>query len=522
MRGDGDKPMSKTSNVELLQKIIADQRAIIQTVTGKPAEATPQSWALYKEVQEYYDKGMRVPDDITLLLCDDNWGNVRKLPIAGQPPRPGGYGLYYHEEYVGAPRNYKWINTNQISRIWEELHLAKANGVDHIWIVNVGDIKPLEYPTQFFLDYAWDPEAIPANRIPDYARRWASDQFGPAHAADIADILGQYTRFNARRKPELITPNTYSLTHYHEWETVVDDYNRLADKAKAIGHQLPAEYQDAYFELVLYPVLACANLNELYFALAQNRRQDARDLFDKDSLLSLTYNRDIAHGKWPHMMDQTHIGYTRWQEPPRNTLLAFNPINPDTTTSLTTYRPNSPAPTPPASFKGFIETDGYISIEAEHYTNAIENTGITWQTIPDYGRTLSGMQAMPVTAPPLTPEKNSPHLEYEVYLTDTGTIRVQAYCSPILEFHNTPIHYAIAFDDETPQLVDLGKNKWDQMVSDNITIKTTEHHITQPGPHVLKFYFVDPGPVLQKLIIDAGGAQPCYLGPPESPHFDQR
>src|SRR5579863_817577 len=119
MRGDGDKPMEERSNISLLEKIVADQRAIIAGVTGKDPSSTPQSWALYKEVQDYYDKGMRVPDDITLLLCDDNWGNVRKLPIPGEKPRSGGYGLYYHFDYVGGPRNYKWINTNPLPRAWE-------------------------------------------------------------------------------------------------------------------------------------------------------------------------------------------------------------------------------------------------------------------------------------------------------------------------------------------------------------------------------------------------------------------
>ena len=119
MRGDGDKPMEEGSNIALLEKIVADQRQILQEVTGKDPATIPQSWALYKEVQDYYDKGMRVPDDVTLLLCDDNWGNVRKLPQAGEKPRGGGYGMYYHFDYVGGPRNYKWLNTNPLPRIWE-------------------------------------------------------------------------------------------------------------------------------------------------------------------------------------------------------------------------------------------------------------------------------------------------------------------------------------------------------------------------------------------------------------------
>src|SRR3972149_715521 len=181
--GGGGEPMSEDANIALLERIVKDQRQILGEVTGKDVTTIPQMWALYKEVQEYYDKGMRVLDDVTLLLCDDNWGNIRKLPKPGEKPRPGGYGIYYHFDYVGGPRNYKWLNTNQISRVWEQMHLAYEHGADRLWIVNVGDIKPMELPTEFFLDYAWDPEAWPADRLGEYTRLWAAEQFGNEHAA---------------------------------------------------------------------------------------------------------------------------------------------------------------------------------------------------------------------------------------------------------------------------------------------------------------------------------------------------
>src|SRR5450631_2900565 len=168
MRGDGDKPMTEGSNIALLERIVHDQREIISGVTHKPVSATPQLWALYKEVQDYYDKGMTVPDDVTLLLCDDNWGNIRKLPKLTDALRAGGYGIYYHFDYVGGPRNYKWLNTNQISRVWEQMHLALQYGVDHIWIVNVGDIKPMEFPISFFMDYAFNPDKWNAANIANY------------------------------------------------------------------------------------------------------------------------------------------------------------------------------------------------------------------------------------------------------------------------------------------------------------------------------------------------------------------
>ena len=214
MRGDGDKPMTEGSDIALLEKIVADQRKIIADVTGKDPSKTPQMWALYKEVQDYYDKGMRVPDDVTLLLCDDNWGNIRKLPKLNEPPRKGGYGIYYHFDYVGGPRNYKWLNTNPISKTWEQMHLAYEYNAKQVWIVNVGDLKPMEFPISFFLDYAWSPDKWPAKRLGEYTRLWAAQQFGPQHAGEIADILTLYTKYNGRRKLELLDQNTYSLINY--------------------------------------------------------------------------------------------------------------------------------------------------------------------------------------------------------------------------------------------------------------------------------------------------------------------
>ena len=331
MRGDGDMAMSPGTNVALLEKIVADQRQIIADVTGKPITKTPQVWALYKEVQDYYDNGMRVPDDVTLLLCDDNWGNIRKLPRTDAKPRSGGYGIYYHFDYVGGPRNYKWLNTNPLPRIWEQMHIAYEYGVDRIWLVNVGDLKPMELPISFFLNYAWNPDKFPAERLPEYAIQWATEQFGTEHANEIAEMLDLYTKYNGCRKPELLSPETYSLNNYQEAEKIVDDYKQLAKKAEALGTELPAKYKDAYYELVLHPVTACANLNELYFAAAKNKQaadqgrattndwaEKVKALFQKDADITNYYHTGLANGKWDNIMAQTHIGYTYWQQPEKN------------------------------------------------------------------------------------------------------------------------------------------------------------------------------------------------------------
>jgi hypothetical protein len=339
MRGDGDEPMSEDANVALLEKIVKDQRAIIAREVDPDVTKVPQLWALYKEVQDYFEKGMRVPDDMTLLWCDDNWGNIRRPPTPAERGRAGGAGLYYHFDYVGGPRSYKWVNVTPLPKVWEQMHLAWKYGADRIWIVNVGDLKPMEVPTEFFLCYAWNPARWPAERLPEYLTLWAEREFGKEHAADIADIVAKYAKYNGRRKPEQLEPGTYSLVNYNEAERVVTEYKAIAERAERIHASLPAAQRDAFFQLVLYPAKAGAIVNELYATAALNRRHAAqgrastnaladrvRELFRADAELKRRYHHDIAGGKWNHMMSQNHLGYTGWDQPTRNVMPAVSEI----------------------------------------------------------------------------------------------------------------------------------------------------------------------------------------------------
>jgi len=206
MRGDGDVAMASQGDIKkdtaLLENIIADQRQILRGATGKPPSETPQLWALFTEVLKYYDAGMKVPDDITLLFTDDNVGDIRRLPTAAEAKRSGGAGIYYHLDMHGGPYSYQWLNSNPLPKIWEQMDLAYQYGADRIWIANIGDIKPLEVPIEFFIRMGWDPEAMSKDKIADWTRAWAAREFGPAHAADIADIVAKYGKYNGWRKPE--------------------------------------------------------------------------------------------------------------------------------------------------------------------------------------------------------------------------------------------------------------------------------------------------------------------------------
>jgi len=539
MRGDGDEPMTKGTAISLLEKIVADQREIIAAVTHKPAAQQPQLWALYKEVQAYYDQGMRVPDDVTLLLCDDNWGNIRKLPKLGEAKRTGGYGIYYHFDYVGDPRNYKWINTNNISRVWEQMHLAYEYGVDKIWIVNVGDLKPMEFPISFFLDYAWNTQQWNEKNILSYYTNWAAEQFGKNHAKAIGNIIERYAQLSARRKPELIDADTYNLLNYHEAANVTLEFKKLLADAEQINAQIAIPYKDAYFELVLHPIKALSNLIQLYTTVAENRyaaklfqpntnllADKAKRLFRNDSLIAVQYHQ-IANGKWNHMMDQTHIGYTYWQQPLANKMpdikyIATDAIQPAIPLSI--QKSISAKSMIPKNKKGnlFFEQDGYISMNAENHTKAVNSPTITWKIIPAIGRNSAGISTFPVTAASVSISSKSPHLEYEVYTYDTGAFKINTYLSPTLNFQNTDgLHYAISVDEQQPQMVNINEglnnqNNWRSWVANNVITKTTLHQIKKPGKHIIKIWMMDSGIVFQKIIADLGGLKESYLGPNES------
>ncbi|HZR20392.1 MAG TPA: glycosyl hydrolase 115 family protein [Verrucomicrobiae bacterium] len=637
MRGDGDEPMSETESVALLERIVADQRGLIGGMLNSNLSAVPQVWALYKEVQGYFERGMRVPDDVTLLWCDDNWGNLRRLPTPAERQRPGGAGIYYHFDYVGGPRNYKWLNTVPLPKIWEQMNLAYHYQADRIWIVNVGDLKPMEVPIEFFLTLAWDPERWSQNDLDKYLQAWAAREFGVEHAREIADLVAKYTKYNGRRKPELLDPDTFSLLHYDESERISAEWGNLLQRAEAVSNALPAEYRDAFFELVLHPIKACAILNDLYITAAKNRLYAAqgrasankfaakvRQLFQADSDLTQYYHHQLAGGKWNHLMSQTHIGYTYWQEPPTNNIPAVMTLELPSSPALAVAVEGSPSAWPgpqetavlppfyrwgqarhyieifnrgsarfdyqisasdpwlvvssnhgtvtedarvwvsvdwtnaPADWKtgilkvsgagtqpvtlevkainsappkseavhGYVEADGYLAIEAAHYSAKHDTSFARWERLPDHGRTDSAVSVFPVTAPEAHPPQDSPYLEYAASLSTTGLVEVALVLSPSLNYSpERGVRIALSVDSEKPRVLTVvprsytagdGNHDWEETVKNSVRQIRAQESIDQPGLHIFKVWMVDPGVVLQRVLVDTGGLRPSYLGPPES------
>lgn len=338
LRGENDTAMVQgaAQSMALLETIVANQRKMLAEEVNPDVTKVPQLWCLYKEVQGYYENGLRVPDDVTLLWAEDNWGNLRRLPTAEERKRPGGAGVYYHFDYHGGPRSYQWLNTSPIAKVQEQMSLAKQYGADRVWIVNVGHFKGYEFPTEYFLSLAWNTTRWTAENVGEYTRLWAAREFGAAHATEIADIVATYSKYNGRRKPELLEAGTYSLVNFREAERIVEDYNALTTRAEALAPKLPAEKRDAFYQLATFPTKASAIVNEMYVAAAKNAlyaaqgRASANDwaertraLYQADADLMTFFNKTFAGGKWDHFMDQSHIGYTTWRDPPENTLAAI-------------------------------------------------------------------------------------------------------------------------------------------------------------------------------------------------------
>ena len=525
MRGDGDEAMSADTDVKLLERIVKNQREIIEKTTGRPATETPQIWAVYKEVQDYFDAGMRVPDDVIILLCDDNWGHVRRLPAAEERDRKGGWGMYYHVDYVGAPRNTKWLNVTPIQHMWEQLLLTYDYGVDKLWVLNVGDIKPMEYPITLFMDMAWNPTEYTAENLLDHPRAFCAQQFGADQADEAMRILNLYSKYNGRVTAEMLDRRTYNLDT-GEWKKVSDEYLKLEAEALRQYLTLKPEYRDAYKQLILFPVQAMANVYEMYYSQAMNHKLYAENnpqanvwadnverTFKRDAELQNDYNNVMSNGKWKNMMIQKKIGYTSWNDnfPADKLPQIYRIENPEAAVGNYVFEPS----------------DGYVSIEAEHYFEAKNAANAKWTVIPHSGRTLSEMAVLPHSQP-----VDGASISYKMKLpSEVKTVTVHVVVKSTLAFANLEGHkYQVAFNGGEAQTVNFNSDlneksqniysKFYPAVARRIVEKKVKLDVpaSDDGMQVLTLTPLDPGIVFQKIVVDFGGYKDSYLFMEESPN----
>ncbi|MBW8858367.1 MAG: glycosyl hydrolase 115 family protein, partial [Caulobacter sp.] len=526
MRGDGDEPMAEGAATQLLEKVVADQRKIIAEVTGKPPEKTPQVWALYKEVLDYYDHGMRVPDDVTLLFADDNWGQIRRLPVAGKDPldRAGGYGVYYHFDYVGAPRNYKWINTNQVAKTWQQMNLAYERGARNLWIANVGDIKPLEYPLDFFMRMAWNPEAMTPKALETFPRQWASETFGAELGPEIGAVMAVYGTQASRRKPELIDQDSFPIgadtgpiLDGGQFGDIVEDWRRLVGKVEAIKTRLRPDQRDAYFQLVEYPVLALSNLYEMYYATAWNRRLASRNdaranafadqveaAFRRDADLTAQYHA-LNGGKWDGMMNQVHMSYVIWNDPTQQSMPSITRVAADTPPDKLSAKVQFARSTP--------ADPRLITIEAAKFDRAVDGKGLTWTVLSDLGQG-DAVMALP-QGRPSTEIHDGVRLDYAVSIPRPGPVKIGLRLAPTLDTTGGKgVRLGVSLDEGPVQVVTAtlvptaGSASTPEQIAWVAAVKDHAHTVealfpgVATGAHVVRIWRLDDNAVLEELIVD--------------------
>ena len=533
MRGDGDTAMgakeghddefvpNDDETIKLLEKIIRNQRKIIAKETGRPAKERQQLWALYKEVQRYYDKGLKVPDDVIILFSDDNWGDIRRLPSPEELKHKGGFGMYYHVDYVGAPRNSKWLNVTPIQHIWDQLTLTYQYGVDKLWVLNVGDLKPMEYPITFFMDFAWNPKRYDASNILEHPRKFCAQQFGKSQADEAARILNLYSQYAGRVTAEMLDASTYNI-ETGEFKQVCDEFVRLEADALRQYLSLPENARDAYRQLLLFPIQALSNIYDMYYAQAMNHKLFAENnpeanvwadrveqCFKRDSILCRGYNKEIAGGKWDGMMIQKHIGYKGWNDSfPKDTCPKVMRIeNAEDKVGGYVFKPSA----------------GFVAMDAEHYFSVKNPQDAQWTLIPYMGRTRSGISIQPYSA-----NVTGSSVTYRFDLPEgVDEIEVRVITASTLAFQRKEGHrYTVGLEGKEAVEVNFNgelneepENVYRIMyptVARRVIEKTVKLKIDKAGTQSLVISPLDPGVVLQKIVVDFGGYQPSYLFGKES------
>ena len=529
MRGDGDVAMGKgddQENMKTLRNVIEGQRKIIKDIYGRP-NAVPQLWAIFTEVQRYYDAGFTVPDDVTLLFCDNNWGYIRRKGTEAERKRKGGLGLYYHIDMNGGPWNDRWVNTTTVPKLREQLNLAYKSGIDRIWIINVGDLKPKEMPISFIMDYAWNPAAIKPGDEQAWLESFTRSIFGDPYAKECADIIASYSKLNLMRKPEVQVSGLFNyeeMLHLnHQWQSIVL-------RCESIREQIPAEAQDAFYQLVYYPAVASAGVAMIYNATTMGDRETVLHLMEKDQRLTDYYNKEMAGGKWNGMMLDNHIGYTQWSIPDKNR----NPMD-------LRFRVNH-------DLSASKNTKEY-SIPANGYTRISEG----WMFLPDLGRGNGCIGATDVMKE--YPNGDGPTLEYEVDLAEDGMVAIGILPTQDI-MPARGLRLGVQLDDQPVQTLDARRGLVDtfqeytpQNLAQSKVLKplppqsrlslsgfVNGHQLirrnevfdnirwldvcfkTTPGKHVLKLIMIDPEIVIEKIVVNPDNNHYSYFGAPSRKH----
>jgi hypothetical protein len=639
MRGihDGKMEGVKTTKeaVPLIETILKDQRNLIGEHVNRDLTKVPQALTVYKEVLDIYEEGLKVPEDITLIWPDDNYGYIHRLANEEESSRSGGTGVYYHASYWGRPHDYLWLSSTHPALIRTEMTKAYEMNARKVWVLNVGDIKPLEYNIELFLDMAYNIKPFTSS---DYSREhlqeWASAVFGQDNAPAISDVLWEYYQLAFERRPEFmgwsgvepVTP--VAFTEYHhtrygdEAQNRIDRYDRLQKAAAAIAPNIPPFKMDAFYQLVLYPVTGASLMNKKYLyrdkaaLYAKEGRLSARYYYklansSHDEIVKETryYNETLAKGKWNGMMSMKPRDLPVFSPPELDLavadvapLFAVSPEGADLSASpsagvnqrlrlpaynrysgskyfldvyltkeadvkyeilpsadwiklsekegmlssadghsqhriwvqidwskvpadktvsgtlkvksqateyaveLTVDNRNNAAL---RNFKGFIGSDGYVSMHASSFTRSRNTGNRAWELTEGIGSERKMLESRPFTATVDTSRAailRNPLVEYEFYSFSTSPASVYVYTLPTFPLNNHyEVRYAVQVDDGPLEVINfktVGRtDEWKRNVLTNQAVKSVHIPELKSGKHKLTIYMMDPGVVLDKIFI---------------------
>lgn len=673
MRGEADtaimgKNATLEDNIQLLRDVLKTQKKLIQEHVNPDLTRVPRMIALYKEVEEFFygdekTKGLMGAEeleDVILMLCDDNYGNLRTLPTEEMRKHAGGYGMYYHLDYHGWPVSYEWINSSYLPKIWEQMSMAYDFGVRELWMVNVGDIATQEFPLSFFLDMAYDFDrwgSRALNCTQEYTRKWVRQQFGSVEEETqdtIADILEQYTKIIHRRRPEALNPETYHPVQEKESSRIFEEEEQLLKKLQDVYETIEKtnpQNLSAFIALVYYPAFGTMNLVKMqilagwnhYYAnlgavCANDYGDEVERCMEQDRKAVEMYHQ-MDQGRWYGMGMSQHIGFTHWNEDEcrnpvvmrviplkkrsilvaadgtvqhaegspwlDNTMKLKDFLNPDCTrasvtlysrsdlkaeykvlkkpgwlsvepmegwldgvsqkkvrlnltlikqrlpeTNQDTIQDSLEIATPEGKceitvpvYTGnlqdkknvFVDTMGYLSIEAAHYVNSVpgnyKDRQVKFENLQGYGKTNSAMKAFPSDACTV-PGQDAPYLEYQFVLEESGTYEAEFYMQPSNPVtRENQLLYAVRINEEMTETVNAVEKdyqvgdqaeKWAEGVLSQIRRQTVSIKC-RAGFNTLRVYHVTPGFVLEKIVIYPMGEKPeeSYLGPAETYHGRQ-
>ncbi len=523
----GNLPIDQQTN--LMNQIIKDQRSLLTKHIKKNIKDIPQIYVPYKEAMDVYENGLQVPEDITLVWVDDNYGYMKRVSNPEEQKRSGHSGVYYHLSYLGAPHDYLWLNTTPPVLMYEELMKAYNTGADRYWLLNVGDIKPMELGIKTFFDLAWNVNAYNIQNINNHQSQFLGNLFGEAYTPRFQGILDTYYRLAWSRKPEFmgwerewdtkeytgLRDTEFSFQNYGEAQRRLCEYEKLANNVKSLMSELPANQRDAFFEILGHPVMASYQMNRKFLMAQLNHEQyklgnieqanwaarQSLQAFDSIATLNRQYN-SVVDGKWNDMMNMAPAWCSLSHKMPE--------IN------ITKDADETPID---LSVKKESIDKCYV-VDLSKYANKVENRGNKISLVKGLGYDWEVVQlGTPTCKGDNANDIHSDRIEYKLPYIEADEVEITLYSVPFFPIYKgKTTKIGISVDGSQPQIFnnefkEYGKSWKDQVLRNGAVAKLKFQIDKTKKSHTISFICGDAGMMIQKVIVDWGGLKKSYLGP---------